>query len=71
MPKAIAAYGNDIYVVWRELNDDGKSNSRILLKASADEGGNFGETRLLYNNAVYSSSPKIVPRPIMFTWYGM
>jgi hypothetical protein len=58
IPKAIAAFGNDVYVVWRQLEDDGKTGS-ILIKASNDSGNSFGEMNKVSSNAVYSSSPKV------------
>jgi len=58
IPKGIAAFGNDVYIVWRQLNDDGKTAS-IMFKASTDGGNTFDDTKELSKNAVYSSSPKI------------
>jgi hypothetical protein len=58
IPKAIAAFGNDTFVVWRQLEDDGKTGS-ILIKASNDSGNSFGEIKEVSSNAVYSSSPKV------------
>jgi hypothetical protein len=58
IPKAIAASGNIVYVVWRQLGDDGKS-STIEFKASTDSGDSFGEIGKVSGNAVYSSSPKV------------
>ena len=58
IPMAIAAFGNDVYVVWRQLVEDGKTGS-VLLKASTDTGNTFGETMEISDNAVYSTSPKV------------
>jgi hypothetical protein len=58
IPMAIAAFGNDVYVVWRQLVEDGKTGS-VLFKASTDTGNTFGETMEISDNAVYSTSPKI------------
>jgi hypothetical protein len=58
IPMAIAAFGNDAFVVWRQLGDDGKTGS-ILLKASNDSGNSFGDIKEVSSNAVYSSSPKV------------
>ena len=55
---AIAAFGKDVYVVWRDFDDYGKTGS-ILLRASTDGGDTFGETKKISNNAVFSSSPKV------------
>jgi hypothetical protein len=58
IPMAIAAFGNDVYVVWRQLVEDGKTGS-VLFKASTDTGNTFGETMEISDNAVYSTSPKV------------
>jgi hypothetical protein len=58
IPKAIAAFGNNVYVVWRQLEDNGKSGD-IFLTASTDSGSSFGGIKKVSGNAVYSSSPKV------------
>jgi len=58
LPKAIAAFGDNIYVVWRHLTEDGKTGS-ILLKSSKDAGNTFGETMKISGNAAFTSSPKV------------
>jgi hypothetical protein len=58
IPKAIAAFGNNVYVVWRQLEDNGKSGN-IFITASKDGGSTFGRIRNVSGNAVYSSSPKV------------
>ena len=58
VPKAIAASGDNVYVVWRQLSDDGKAGS-VLFRASKDSGNSFGEIAKVSDNAVHSSSPKV------------
>jgi hypothetical protein len=57
LPKAIAAFGDKVYVVWRHLTEDGESS--ILFRASKDTGNTFGETREISDNAIFTSSPKV------------
>jgi len=58
VPKAIAAFGDKVYVVWRHLTEDGRGSS-ILFRASKDTGNSFGETREISDNAIFTSSPKV------------
>ena len=58
LPKALAAFGNNVYVVWRHLAEDGETGS-ILLKSSNDAGKTFGETIHISSNAEFTSSPKV------------
>jgi hypothetical protein len=58
IPTALAAFENNVYVAWRDLDDNGKSGN-ILFKASSDRGDSFEETKGISSNAVYSSSPKV------------
>jgi len=58
IPTALAAFENNVYVAWRDLDDKGKSGN-ILFKASSDRGDSFEETKVISSNAVYSSSPKV------------
>jgi hypothetical protein len=58
IPKAIAAFGNNVYVVWRHLGEDGKTGS-ISFRASTDSGKSFGRVVEVSGNAAYSSSPKV------------
>jgi hypothetical protein len=58
LPKAIAAFGDHVYVVWRQLTEDGNQSS-IFLKGSIDTGNTFGEAKEVSENALYRSSPKV------------
>jgi hypothetical protein len=58
VPKSITAFGSNVYVVWRQLGDDGKTGS-ILFRTSKDSGDSFGEIGKVSDNAVLSSSPKV------------
>jgi hypothetical protein len=58
LPKAVATFGDNVYVVWRHLTEDGKTGS-ILLKSSKDAGNTFGETMKISDNAAFTSSPKV------------
>lgn len=58
LPKAITAFGDNVYVVWRHLTEDGKAAS-VLLKGSNDAGDTFGETIRISGNAGFTSSPKV------------
>lgn len=59
IPTALAAFENNVFVAWRDLDDNGKSGN-ILFKASSDRGDSFEERKEISSNAVYSSSPKVV-----------
>jgi hypothetical protein len=52
----IAAYGNNVYVVWVDSSSDGKSS--ILFKASTNGGLSFGDTKIVSTNAGISY-PKV------------
>src|SRR5688500_12784941 len=58
LPKAITAFGDNVYVVWRHLTEDGETGS-ILLRSSKDAGNTFGETVKISSNAEFTSSPKV------------
>jgi hypothetical protein len=58
LPKAIAAFGNHVYVVWRQLTEDGNKAS-IILKGSIDTGNTFGKAMEISENALFRSSPKV------------
>lgn len=58
LPKAIAAFGGHVYVVWRQLSEDGKQSS-IFLKGSPDTGNTFGKAKQVSENAIFNSSPKV------------
>jgi hypothetical protein len=58
LPKSIAAYGDHVYVVWRQLSEDGKSGS-ILFKSSQDRANTFSETREISDKAAYITEPKV------------
>ena len=58
LPKSIAAYGDHVYVVWRQLSEDGKSGS-ILFKSSKDRANTFSETREISDKAAYITEPKV------------
>jgi hypothetical protein len=53
---AIAASGNNVYVVWQDATP---GNNEILYRRSTDGGANFGATINLSNNAGISSNPAI------------
>ncbi len=54
---AIAAYNNNVYVVWQ---DDSKGDKEILFRKSTDNGANFEPTINLSNNSGDSESPEII-----------
>jgi hypothetical protein len=58
LPKAITAFGDKVYVVWRHLTEDA-SVSTILFRASKNAGNTFDETREISDNAIFTSSPKV------------
>jgi hypothetical protein len=58
LPKAIAAFGDHVYVVWRQLTEDGNKAS-IILKGSIDNGNTFGKAMEVSENALFRSSPKV------------
>ena len=58
LPKGIAAFGDNVYVVWRHLTEDGETGS-ILLRSSKDAGNTFGEAIKISGNAAFTSSPKV------------
>jgi hypothetical protein len=58
LPKEIASFGDNVYVVWRHLTEDGQTSS-ILLRSSKDSGNTFGEAIEISGNAAYTSSPKV------------
>jgi hypothetical protein len=58
LPATIAAFENNVYVTWRDLDSNGITGS-ILFKASENEGDSFKDTDKISSNAVYSSSPKV------------
>ena len=58
LPKGIAAFGDNVYVVWRHLTEDGETGS-ILLRSSKDAGNTFGEAIQISGNAAFTSSPKV------------
>ena len=55
-PAALAAYGNNVYVVW---TDNSLGNFDILYRRSTDGGANFGGTVNLSNTTGSSSSPAV------------
>jgi hypothetical protein len=58
LPKTMSAYGDNVYVAWRHLTEDGETGS-ILLRSSKDAGNTFGETIEISTNAEFTSSPKV------------
>ena len=53
----IAVFGDDVYVVWLDQNEDGNTN--ILLRSSDDGGTTFGSTVNISNNANEETFPKV------------
>jgi hypothetical protein len=53
----ISVFGDDIYVVWLDREEDGNTN--ILLRSSADGGATFGSTVNISNNANEATFPKV------------
>jgi hypothetical protein len=53
----IAAFGDNVYVIWLDQGEDGQRN--ILFKSSADGGATFGRTIEISNNANHETFPKI------------
>jgi hypothetical protein len=58
LPKAMDAFGDNVYVVWRHLTEDGEKGS-IVLRSSKDSGNTFGEPTQISSNAEFTSSPKV------------
>jgi hypothetical protein len=58
LPKGIAAFGDNVYTVWRHLTEDGETGS-ILLRSSKDAGNTFGDPIKISGNAAFTSSPKV------------
>jgi hypothetical protein len=56
LPKAIATFGDHVYVVWRQLTEDGNKAS-IILKGSIDSGNTFGKAKEVSENVLFRSSP--------------
>ncbi|HEX7033629.1 MAG TPA: sialidase family protein [Nitrososphaera sp.] len=54
----IVAYGDNVYVVWLDLDAEG--DSRILFKSSLDGGATFGEAVEISSIANIGSFPKVV-----------
>ena len=55
----IAAYGNNVYVIWQGTNISNSETRKILLRSSNDGGASFGNAIELTNNAVEMSFPKV------------
>ena len=53
----ISVFGDDVYVVWLDRDEDGNTN--ILLRSSADGGTTFGGTVNISNNANEETFPKV------------
>ena len=53
----ISVFGDDVYVVWLDREEDGNTN--ILLRSSADGGVTFGSTVNISNNANEETFPKV------------
>ena len=53
----ISVFGDDVYVVWLDRDEDGNTN--ILLRSSADGGTTFGSTVNISNNANEETFPKV------------
>jgi hypothetical protein len=53
----IAVFGNNVYVVWLDQDEEGRTN--ILLRASADGGATFGRTVNISSNANDETFPKV------------
>jgi hypothetical protein len=53
----ISVFGDDVYVVWLDREEDGNTN--ILLRSSADGGATFGSTVNISNNANEETFPKV------------
>ncbi len=53
----ISVFGDDVYVVWLDRDEDGNTN--ILLRSSADGGATFGSTVNISNNANEETFPKV------------
>jgi len=58
LPKSMDAFGDNVYVAWRHLTEDGETGS-ILLRSSKDTGNTFGETIRISSNAEFTSSPRV------------
>jgi hypothetical protein len=52
----IAAFGNNVYVIWLDQDENG---TNISLRASADGGATFGRTVIISSNANDETFPKI------------
>jgi hypothetical protein len=64
----IAVFGNNIYVVWLDQDEEGRTN--ISLRASADGGATFGRTVNISSNANDETFPKIAAygSSVYITW---
>jgi hypothetical protein len=65
----IAAYGNNVYVVWTDYTKD-PANGEILFRRSTDRGDDFDKTKNLSNNAGDSRVPQIAAsgRNVYVVW---
>ena len=63
----IAAFGDKVYVVWVDQEND---NTSVLLRASIDGGATFGKTINISNNANEQTFPKIATsgNKVYITW---
>jgi hypothetical protein len=63
----IAAFGDKVYVVWVDQEND---NASVLLRASIDGGATFGKTINISNNANEQTFPKIATsgNKVYITW---
>ena len=55
----VAAFGNNVYVVWSEINGTVGRNGDIFFSSSSDNAGTFGETINLINNSANSTNPEV------------
>jgi hypothetical protein len=55
----VAAFGNNVYVVWSEINGAIGGNADIFFSSSRDNARTFGEPINLSNNSANSTNPEV------------
>ena len=66
----VAAWNNNVYMLWQDSMSPGFTNYDIFIKSSNDNGINFGSPVNLSDNPGFSEHPQIAATTIMFMRYG-